>query len=137
MRLQPCYDGRRHRWQRRHRVTMARLPAIKTPHPHDLWCERCGKWKNEVEIRERALSQEQRVIVHHGDPDSYARAYNEGYADALSRDLMERIVRNGVPPDALMDSTPAGQNLRDWWLNRWAPVLQEVRRRLARQSEDQ
>ena len=60
------------------------------------------------EIRERVLSQEQRVVVHHGDPDSYARAYNEGYADATRH---EAEAAQGAAPRAEGLRTAAGRKL--------------------------
>lgn len=47
--------------------------------------------------------------------------------------LLTEIVRNGVPPDALMvpDWGPANENLYRWWHEQWAPTLQKVRERLA------
>lgn len=40
-----------------------------------------------------------------------------------ARDLAEAVIAAGPPPDALMDDTPAGQALRSWWLDRYAPAL--------------
>jgi len=41
--------------------------------------------------------------------------------------LREAIIAAGPPPDALMDGTPAGQALRSWWLDKYAPVLRAAR----------
>jgi hypothetical protein len=38
--LPPCYDGGRHRWERRN----TRRDADSYEGPED-WCQRCGSWK--------------------------------------------------------------------------------------------
>ena len=47
-------------------------------------------------------------------------------------DVLREVVRNGVPPDALMNPQegPAYKALYDWWHEQWAPTLQKVRRLL-------
>lgn len=37
--------------------------------------------------------------------------------------LARAVVNAGPPPDALMDGSHSGQELRDWWLDKYAPVL--------------
>jgi hypothetical protein len=49
MTLPKCYDGKRHRWQKLHRVTRKPIHFMAgRPHPSELWCQRCGKWQDDL-----------------------------------------------------------------------------------------